>query len=187
MRGTLKAIAVPGAHLSEQNLFDLQRSLSTVSEILHFFKLGDGDSQQPYPNLARLAAAMQSFPDIVTEISRVLDKNGNIKDNASPLLQELRQAIARATASINGLMRKVINAGRQDGYLDKDTTPSMRDGRLVIPISPMHITAAGCLPAISFAACSAKAATSSADASALTCGNGMSSIGTIRETIPLLP
>ena len=138
MRSTLKAIAVPGAHLSEQNLFDLQRSLSTVSKILHFFKLGDGDNQQPYPNLARLAGAMQSFPDIVTEISRVLDKNGNIKDNASPLLQELRQAIARATASINGLMRKVINAGRQDGYLDKDTTPSMRDGRLVIPVSPMH-------------------------------------------------
>ncbi len=138
MRGTLKAIAVPGSHMTEQQFFDLQRSLGTVSEILRFFQRRDEQQESSYPALARLAGTMQCFPDIVTEIGRVLDKNGNVKDNASPLLQELRQAIASATASINGLMRRVINAGRQAGYLEKDTTPSVRDGRLVIPVSPMH-------------------------------------------------
>ncbi len=138
MRSTLKAIAVPGSHLSEQSLFDLQRSLMTVSEIGRFFERSSEEGTHPYPNLSRLAKTMQSFPDIIAETSRILDKNGNIKDNASPLLQDLRRAIASATASINGLLRKVINAGREAGYLDKDTTPSVRDGRLVIPVSPMH-------------------------------------------------
>lgn len=138
MRSTLKAISVPGSHLSAESLFNLQRSLATVSEIGRFFKRSDDGNASPYPNLARLAKTMQSFPEIVNEIGRILDKNGNIKDNASPLLQELRRAIASATASINGLLRKVINAGREAGYLDKDTTPSVRDGRLVIPVSPMH-------------------------------------------------
>ena len=138
MRAALKAIAVPGSHLSEESLFNLQRSLSTVGEIGRFFERANNEDSHLYPNLARLAKTMQSFPEIVTEISRILDKNGNIKDNASPLLQELRRAIANATASINGLLRKVINAGREAGYLDKDTTPSMRDGRLVIPVAPMH-------------------------------------------------
>lgn len=138
MRSTLKAISVPGSHLSAESLFNLQRSLATVSEIGRFFERSDDGNASPYPNLARLAKTMQSFPEIVNEIGRILDKNGNIKDNASPLLQELRRAIASATASINGLLRKVINAGREAGYLDKDTTPSMRDGRLVIPVSPMH-------------------------------------------------
>ena len=138
MRSTLKAIAVPGSHLSEQSLFDLQRSLMTVSEIGRFFERSSEEGTHPYPNLSRLAKTMQSFPDIIAETSRILDKNGNIKDNASPLLQELRRAIASATASINGLLRKVINAGREAGHLDKDTTPSVRDGRLVIPVSPMH-------------------------------------------------
>ncbi len=138
MRSTLKAIAVPGSHLSEQSLFDLQRSLMTVSEIGRFFERSSEEGTHPYPNLSRLAKTMQSFPDIIAETSRILDKNGNIKDNASPLLQDLRCAIASATASINGLLRKVINAGREAGYLDKDTTPSVRDGRLVIPVSPMH-------------------------------------------------
>ena len=138
MRSTLKAISVPGSHLSADSLFNLQRSLATVSEIGRFFERSDDGNASPYPNLARLAKTMQSFPEIVNEIGRILDKNGNIKDNASPLLQELRRAIASATASINGLLRKVINAGREAGYLDKDTTPSVRDGRLVIPVSPMH-------------------------------------------------
>jgi len=140
MRSTLKAISVPGSHLNEQNFHDLQRSLNTVGEIIKFFKPRDTDATSTplYPNLSRLVSTMQSFPEIVIEISRVIDKNGNVKDNASPLLQELRQAIMSATASINGLLRKVINSGRQAGYLDKDTTPSVRDGRLVIPVSPMH-------------------------------------------------
>ena len=138
MRSTLRAIAVPGSHLSEENLFNLQRSLTTVSEIGRFFERASNEGSHLYPNLARLVKTMQPFPEIVAEISRILDKNGNVKDNASPLLQDLRRAIASATASINGLLRKVINTGREAGYLDKDTTPSVRDGRLVIPVSPMH-------------------------------------------------
>ena len=138
MRSTLKTIAVPGSHLNEESLFNLQRSLTTASEIERFFSRTSENDSNPYPNLSRLAKTMQSFPEIVTEISRILDKNGNVKDNASPLLQELRRAIANANASINGLLRKVINAGREAGFLDKDTTPSVRDGRLVIPVSPMH-------------------------------------------------
>jgi DNA mismatch repair protein MutS2 len=138
MRSTLRAIAVLGSHLSEENLFNLQRSLTTVSEIGRFFERASNEGSHLYPNLARLVKTMQPFPEIVAEISRILDKNGNVKDNASPLLQDLRRAIASATASINGLLRKVINTGREAGYLDKDTTPSVRDGRLVIPVSPMH-------------------------------------------------
>jgi len=139
LRASLKAIAMPGSHLNEQNFHDLQRSLHTVNEIIKFFRRNsDGNSTQQYPSLAKLAGTMHDFPELTAEISRILDKNGNIKDNASPLLQELRRAITSATASINGLMRKVIATGRQEGYLDKDTTPSVRDGRLVIPVSPMH-------------------------------------------------
>ena len=97
MRATIKAIGVPGSHLSAESLFNLQRSLSTVNEIGRFFERSEDGDTTPYPNLARLAKSMQSFPDIVTEIGRILDKNGNIKDNASPLLLELRRAIASAT------------------------------------------------------------------------------------------
>lgn len=137
MRGTLKAIATPGSFISAENLFQLQRSLTTIGEIRRFFANRDGE-QVPCPRLARLTATMKPFPEIVSEIGRVLDKFGNVKDNASPLLAELRSTIQRVTASINGILRRVITQGKQDGVLDNDVQPSVRDGRLVIPVSPMH-------------------------------------------------
>ena len=137
MRATLKAIATPGSFITAENLFQLQRSLTTIGEIRRFFANRDGE-QVPYPRLARLTATMEPFPEIVSEIGRVLDKFGNVKDNASPLLAELRSTIQRLNASINGILRRVITQGKQEGVLDNDVQPSVRDGRLVIPVSPMH-------------------------------------------------
>ena len=137
LRAPLKAITAPGTFLSAENLFNLKRSLTTSGEIIAFFKPRDGEPT-PYPCLEQLTASMLAFPDITTEINRVLDKFGNVKDNASPLLQQLRDTIASTTASINGLMRRIIAQGRQSGVFDSDTAPSVRDGRLVLPVAPMH-------------------------------------------------
>ena len=58
--------------------------------------------------MRELTSGMQSFPELSAAISHVLDKAGNIKDTASPRLQELRTAIARVTSSINGTLRRII-------------------------------------------------------------------------------
>ena len=137
LRVPLKTISTPGSYISAENLFDLQRSLNTISDIIKFFRL-DEEGNTPYPYLRRLTDGMLSFPEIVSEANRILDKFGNVKDNASPLLRELRCTIASTTASINGIMRRVIAHGRQSGIFDGDTAPSIRDGRLVLPVAPMH-------------------------------------------------
>lgn len=138
VRPALKAIQVPGSFITEANLFDLQRSLITITEIVCFFRTDNPDDQSPYPALCLLTEKMHDFPIILTEISRILDKFGNVKDSASPELLELRRSLMSTTASINSIMRGIINQARQDGYLDKDATPSIRDGRLVLPVSPMN-------------------------------------------------
>ena len=43
----------------------------------------------------------------------------------------------RVGGSINSTMRRVIANAVKEGYIESDTTPSVRDGRLVIPVSPM--------------------------------------------------
>lgn len=138
VRPALKAITVPGSFITEANLFDLQRSLITITEIIRFFRTDDPDAESPYPALCQLTESMHDFPLILNEISRVLDKFGNVKDSASSELLELRRSLMSTTASINSIMRGIINQARQDGYLDKDATPSIRDGRLVLPVSPMN-------------------------------------------------
>ena len=137
LRVVLKEVATPGTFLSAERLFDLQRLLVTVSQVVRFFSL-DGDGKTSYPRLRELTSGMQSFPELSAAIGHILDKAGNIKDTASPRLQELRTAIARVTSSINGTLRRIIAQGKQDGILEADVQPSLRDGRLVLPVNAMN-------------------------------------------------
>lgn len=137
LRAPLKSITTPGAFITSDHLFNLWRSLLTISQIIKFFK-PDDEGTTPYPHLQALTAGMQSFPEIIAAANRILDKFGNVKDNASPLLLDLRRKIASTTAGINGIMRRVIAQGRANGIFDADTAPSVRDGRLVLPVAPMH-------------------------------------------------
>ncbi len=137
LRTVLKEVATPGTFLSAERLFDLQRLLVTVTQVARFFAI-DSDGNTPYPRLRELTSGLQAFPEVSSAISHVLDKAGNVKDTASPHLQELRTAIARVTSSINGTLRRIIAQGKQDGILDNDVQPSLRDGRLVLPVSAMN-------------------------------------------------
>lgn len=137
LRVVLKEVATPGTFLSAERLFDLQRLLVTVGQVVRFFAAGD-EGPSPYRRLRELTSGMQAFPELSTAIGHVLDKAGNIKDTASPHLQELRTSIARVTSSINGTLRRIIAQGKQDGILDNDVQPSLRDGRLVLPVSAMN-------------------------------------------------
>ncbi|MBR3101804.1 MAG: Smr/MutS family protein [Muribaculaceae bacterium] len=137
LRPTLKAIGTPGSFIAAESLFNLQRSLTTIAEILKFFRVDD-EGHTSYPALKALATSLQSFPEIVNAIGAILDKTGNVKDNASPHLSELRATLAHVQASISGTLRRIIAQGRQEGILDNDVQPSVRDGRLVLPVAPMY-------------------------------------------------
>ena len=137
LRVVLKEVATPGTFLSAERLFDLQRLLVTVSQVVRFFA-PDGENGTPYPRLSELTSGLQAFPELSKAIGHVLDKAGNIKDTASPQLRDLRTSITHVTSSINGTLRRIIAQGKQDGILEADVQPSLRDGRLVLPVSAMN-------------------------------------------------
>lgn len=137
LRVVLKEVATPGTFLSAERLFDLQRLLVTVSQVVRFFT-PDGENGTPYPRLSELTSGLQAFPELSNAIGHVLDKAGNIKDTASPQLRDLRASITHVTSSINGTLRRIIAQGKQDGILEADVQPSLRDGRLVVPVSAMN-------------------------------------------------
>ncbi len=139
-RTTVMSLKVPGSFPAESELPGLRASLGAMAAIASFFaKLRSDDGMKsPYPALDAIARDLFTFPAIVAAIDRIMDKNGEIKDSASPELAEIRRAMAAAAASINSAMRRVITSAVRDGYLEADTTPSVRDGRLVIPVAPMY-------------------------------------------------
>ena len=136
VRPVLKAASTPGTYITEPHLFEILRSLYTIKNIILFFS---SDSETPsFPALSHLIAPMDSFPQIIDVIEHTIDRFGNVKDSASPELNDLRRQLQSTSQNINGIMRGIIARARENGYLDKDAAPSIRDGRLVLPVSPMN-------------------------------------------------
>ena len=141
VRPSLKRIRVEGMYLDEQELFDLRRSLETIRDIIRFLTPTPDDEEQeegnsPYPALRRLAGDIIVFPQLITRINNILDKFGKIKDNASSELLRIRRELASTAGSISRSLNTILRNAQAEGYVDKDVTPTMRDGRLVIPVAP---------------------------------------------------
>ena len=143
VRPSLKRIRVEGMYMDEQELFDLRRSLETIHDIVRFLQQTDDEedtdndeTHSPYPALHELAGDIMVFPQLITRINNILDKFGKVKDNASSELLRIRRELASTTGSISRSLNNILRAAQSEGYVDKDVAPTMRDGRLVIPVAP---------------------------------------------------
>ncbi|HCM22378.1 MAG TPA: hypothetical protein DIC46_16740, partial [Porphyromonadaceae bacterium] len=63
---------------------------------------------------------------------------GEIKDNASPQLAQIRRDLATTMNGISKSLNAILRKAQSEGFVDKDVAPTMRDGRLVIPVNPSY-------------------------------------------------
>ncbi|MBQ8673093.1 MAG: Smr/MutS family protein [Bacteroides sp.] len=137
VRPSLKRIRIEGMYLDEQELFDLRRSLETIRDIVRFLcKESDEAEAPPYPRLSRLAGDICVFPQLIQKINAILSPYGKIKDNASPELARIRRELSATMNSISRSLNSILRNAQSEGVVEKDVTPTMRDGRLVIPVAP---------------------------------------------------
>lgn len=132
----LNEIKAAGSFMSADRLNALGKMLAAIAEIHAFFSRFDEEGVHPlYPELKREFESLVCFPNIEKEIDRCINRFGEVKDNASPELSEIRRAISAANGSIERAMRRVLDRAAAEGIVDKDTTPAIRDGRMVLPVS----------------------------------------------------
>ena len=136
VRPALHRASIVGMYMDEGELFDLRRSLDTISQIISFFRRDDEEEASKYPNLEMLASGAQSFPTLIRRIDGIVNKFGKIKDNASPALANIRRELAATTGSISRTLNSILRSAQAEGIVDKDVNPTVRDGRLVIPVVP---------------------------------------------------
>lgn len=138
VRPSLKRVRIEGMYMDEQELFDLRRSLETIRDIIRFLQRSDEDDETsvPYPSLKRLAGDIAVFPQLIGKIDGILSKYGKIKDNASSELSRIRRELASTMSGISRSLNSILRNAQSEGVVDKDVAPTMRDGRLVIPVAP---------------------------------------------------
>ena len=141
VRESIRRIRLENTHLEENEVWDLRRSLQTIADIVKYLERGaeetaSGELRYPYPALHRLTEDVTTFPAIIRRIDSILDKFGKIKDSASMTLAGIRNDLSKMEGSISRTLYTILHAAQKDGLVDKDVTPAVRDGRLVIPVSP---------------------------------------------------
>lgn len=134
----LGSIKVPGTFIGATDLLTVRRTLTTINDIVAYFNSKRHEEGSEYPVLDEKVSLLTPFPEVTKLIDRIIDRFGNVKDNASAELADIRSRINSTSGTINTIMRRVLARAAQAGYIDSDTTPSVRDGRLVIPVPPMN-------------------------------------------------
>lgn len=134
----LTQLRAEGNYLTAQQLYKLMQMMNQAAEVKAFFDRSvkeEKDGSGPmFPYLSEVASRLESFPELIRIINETVNKFGEVKDTASDKLYELRRQLRAASGTMSKTMRRVLDRAIAEGLVDRDTTPSVRDGRMVIPI-----------------------------------------------------
>ena len=135
MRESIARIRIAGLFLDEAELDDLRKTLAYAVELERFFASLDA---QRYPLLRELGGlgGLGILGNLVKEIDRILDRYGKLADNASPELARIRREITNLQGSVGRTLASILRQAKADGFVESDAAPTLREGRLVIPVSP---------------------------------------------------
>ena len=135
MRESIARIRIVGLFLDEAELDDLRKTLSFAADLETFFASLD---EQRYALLKELGniGGLGTLGSLVGEIDRILDRYGKLADHASPELAQIRRELTNAQGSVSRTLASILRQAKADGLVDADAAPTLREGRLVIPVPP---------------------------------------------------
>lgn len=135
MRESIARIRIAGLFLDEAELDDLRKTMSFAADLETFFASLD---EQRYPLLKELGnlGGLGTLGSLVGEIDRILDRYGKLADHASPELAQIRRELTNAQGSVSRTLAAILRQAKADGLVDADAAPTLREGRLVIPVPP---------------------------------------------------
>lgn len=137
LRPAIQRIRLEGAHIEEEDLGRLKKSLDTLHSWLKIIRTADESGEHlSYPALNNMSMGVFTFMAVASTIDKTLDRYGKIKDEASPELARIRQELRASEGSVNRTLHSILRTVKNEGLVAQDVTPTFREGRMVIPVSP---------------------------------------------------
>ena len=148
LREALSRIRIEGLYMDEVELFSLRKMLDYAAQLERFFATLD---KAKYPLLSQEQGTRSkdlsvttnqakefNLGSIILVIDSILDRYGKMRDNASPELARIRKEISASQGSVSRALHAILRQAQAEGILDKDAAPTMREGRLVLPVPPAY-------------------------------------------------
>ncbi len=130
----LHLLGIPGAMLAVEQFVQL-RNLAIVME--RIFRWFDDERRKAYPGLALVIGGTKYEKSIRERIDEVLDEYGQVKDNASPELNEIRQSLYRKRTELRRLFDRIASKLNKSGQLT-EIEESFMNGRRVLAVFAEH-------------------------------------------------
>ena len=132
---TLTRLHVANTVIELPALADLRLSMLTIGDCLRFLT---DEEQVKYPQLKAYASEVELDPALGKELARLIDDHGELYDNSSPTLAEIRRTKARKTAEIDSQVNHALARAKREGWAPEGAEVTIRDGRPVIPLLTTH-------------------------------------------------
>jgi len=131
--GDLKLLKIENTTLEISGFKRIGNICKTVVEHKKFFK----KFKEYFPMLFEASEEIQLNTEIPTHIDAVVDRFGEIKDNASVNLLNIRQEINQVKGKINQSFASALSTYKTSDYLD-DIRESVVDNRRVLAVKAMY-------------------------------------------------
>lgn len=140
LREALARIRIEGLFMDETELFSLRKMLDYAGQLERFFATLD---KVKYPLLSNSSQSERPISNnfinnVCHAIDKIIDRYGKMRDNASPELARIRKEISASQGSVSRALNAILRQAQAEGILDKDAVPTMREGRLVLPVPPAY-------------------------------------------------
>ncbi len=132
LRAMMERTRVDGTYIDQTDLVNLRLNVSTLHALVAYLRRQD---EERFSSLIKIVEGTEMFPQVEQRINMIIDRYGNVKDTASAELKDIRKAMQSLQSGISKTLHSIMKQAQADGVVEKDASPSLRDGRLVIPIA----------------------------------------------------
>lgn len=127
-------IGLEGSFLEEEAFHQIILSLQSIFSARTFLDKG----KEEYPFLFDMSREVKLPPGLLRDIQSKFDDTGKIRDNATPELARIRKRLNEERSRIRRLIDQVFRQASSEGWAPEGVSPTIRDGRMVIPLLAEH-------------------------------------------------
>jgi DNA mismatch repair protein MutS2 len=126
----LKLLGIPGAMLSGEEFTAIRKLADNTRNVFRWF---DNERRIAWPGLCKVIEHTYYEKTIIEMMDAVLDEFGNVKDNATPELQQIRMSLYRKRNELRRVFDRLVQKMSKNGYL-ADIEESFMNGRRVVAV-----------------------------------------------------
>jgi DNA mismatch repair protein MutS2 len=121
---------IEGIFLEPQEVADILKTL----RLLHDWSGFIHSVREEYPEISSLAGNVHVDGGLIRKIEACIDDKGEVKENASPELRKIRSEIKKNELQARKTLDKVMRESRKSDMMPDDSSLTVRNGRLVMPV-----------------------------------------------------